>query len=135
MTMDNEQLTMDNYSQSVMEGILLVAHGSRAPQAGQTVEKIAAMVRCRLPELPIQVAYMEFCRPDIGTGLSLLVKQGVISIKVIPYFLFEGIHIQEDIPAELAAFQEKHPYISITMSKTLGVDKRLADIIIERIMG
>jgi len=116
-----------------MDGILLLAHGSRAPQTQQTMEAIAAMVRHRLPGRLIQVAYMELCQPDIGKGLSLLMEQGVTSIKVIPYFLFEGIHIQEDIPGELAAFQKSHPHISIIMGKTLGIDERLADIVAERI--
>ncbi|MCL2495923.1 MAG: CbiX/SirB N-terminal domain-containing protein [Clostridiales bacterium] len=116
-----------------MDGILLLAHGSRAPQTQQTMEAIAAMVRRRLPERLIQVAYMELCEVNIEKGLSLLMEHGVTSVKVIPYFLFEGVHIQEDIPAELAAFQEKHPRVSITMGVPLGIDERLADIVAERI--
>lgn len=118
-----------------MEGILLLAHGSRAQETLQTMEKVAQMVRRRLPGSLIQVAYMEFCEVNIEKGLALLMEQGATTVKVIPYFLFEGIHIREDIPAQLAAFQEKHPHITIHMGKAIGADERLAEIIAERILA
>lgn len=118
-----------------MQGVLLVAHGSRAPQTLQTMEAVAQMVHERLPQAVIQVAYMEFCEVNIAQGLTLLLEQGVTDIKVVPYFLFDGIHIQQDIPQELAAFQQQHPNVRISMGKTLGADERLAAIVAERIQN
>ena len=116
-----------------MSGVLLVAHGSRAPETVQTMEKIAEMTRRLLPEKRIQVAYMEFQEVNIEKGLLMLMAEGVTSVKVLPYFLFDGIHIKEDIPKELAAFGAAHPQMEITLGKTLGTDERLAQIVAERI--
>lgn len=116
-----------------MKGVLIVAHGSRAIETQEAMEKIAAMVRTKLPDEVIEVAYMEFCEKTIEKGLQLLVDNGAKEINVVPYFLFDGIHIREDIPEELEKFKSTHSDVTITMGKTLGVDERLADILVDRI--
>ena len=118
-----------------MDGVLLLAHGSRAPESARTMEKIAEMTREKLPGRLIQVAFMQFSDVNIKKGLSLLLERGATKVKVVPYFLFDGIHIREDIPNELAAFKETHPGIDITLAGTLGADERLAQIVAERIEG
>ncbi len=117
-----------------MNGVLIVAHGSRAKKTKDTLRAIADMVRNRMPEQLIEIAYMEFCDVNIEKGLTMLVEKGVTNVKVVPYFLFEGIHIQEDIPQEINKFSEAHPHINITLGNTLGVDNRLADILVDRIL-
>lgn len=117
-----------------MNGVLIVAHGSRAQKTQDTLKAIVDMVRNRIPEQLIEIAYMEFCDVNIEKGLTMLMEKGVTNIKLIPYFLFEGIHIQKDIPQEITNFLEAHPHINITFGNTLGVDKRLADILVDRIL-
>lgn len=114
------------------KGVLILAHGSRRKSTEETLERVAARVREHLPGLPVQTAYMEFGEMNIERGLIALVGQNITEIAVVPYFLFDGVHIHEDIPAELAAFREKHPEIRVTMAKTLGADNRLADILADR---
>ena len=116
-----------------MDGVLLLAHGSRAKETAQTMEAIAEQTRRILPGKLIQTAYMQFGEINIEKGLSMLMEQGVTRIKVIPYFLFDGIHIREDIPNELEQFIKKHPHMELTFGKTLGTDERLAQILAERI--
>lgn len=117
------------------EGILVLAHGSRAKETQNTLNAIVDMVKKKLPDRIIEIGYMEFSDINIEKGLKLLVEKGVGDIKVIPYFLFEGIHIKEDIPNEIAEFQKEHKDIRITILDTLGVDERLADILVDRILG
>ena len=90
-----------------MEGILLLAHGSRAPETVKTMEKIAEMTSKLLPERLIQVAYMQLNEINIEKGLLLLMEKGVTRVKIIPYFLFDGIHIKEDIPQEVARREDE----------------------------
>lgn len=118
-----------------MKGILLAAHGSRAKATEIAMEEIAQMVRKRLPEEVIEVGYMEFCEKTIVGGLEKLVAQGATEIKVVPYFLFEGIHIKQDIPEEIEKFTASNKDVKVTMGKILGVDERLADILVDRIVG
>lgn len=117
-----------------MNGILIIAHGSRANETKITLDRIVNMVRKKIPKVLIGVGYMEFSDPSIAKGLTQLVEQGVTAIKVVPYFLFEGVHIKDDIPLEIAKFTENRPGVSVTIGSTLGADERLADILVDRIM-
>ncbi len=118
-----------------MKGIVVLAHGSRIPQTKDTMRAVLEMVKKKLPEMPIVIAYMEFCEENIENGVKTLVEQGVTEIKVVPYFLFAGIHIKEDIPNEFKKVLEKYEGVTVEMGSTLGVDERLADILADRIMG
>ena len=64
-----------------------------------------------------------------------LTEKGVTHIKVVPYFLFEGIHIRQDIPEEIEKILKDYPGVTVEMGKTLGVDERLADILVDRILN
>lgn len=116
-----------------MNGVLILAHGSRRKETETTLQKITAMVKEKIT-IPTEIAYMEFSDQNIAHGLDQLVNKGIKNIKVVPYFLFSGIHILEDIPKELADYAHKHPEVNITMGNTLGADPRIADILIDRIM-
>lgn len=119
-----------------MKGIMVLAHGSRVKETTDTIESIVKMVKEKIggSDMPIEIAYMELCAPDIPTTVKKLVDMGVDEIKVVPYFLFKGIHIKEDIPNELKAALEGHENIKVTMGETLGADPRLADILADRIL-
>lgn len=116
-----------------MTGILLLAHGSREGDTEKTMRRITEFVKADMPEALIEEAYMQFRDINIEKGLENLIAQGADDLKVIPYFLFEGVHIKEDIPNELKDFSEKHPNIKVSLGKPLGADKRLADIVVDRV--
>jgi sirohydrochlorin ferrochelatase len=116
-----------------MTGILLLAHGSREGDTEKTMRQITAHVKAELRDGIIEEAYLQFRGKSLERGLFSLVNQGADDIKVIPYFLFEGVHIKEDIPAEIGEFRKICPNVRITMGRTLGTDKRLAAIVVDRI--
>lgn len=116
-----------------MRGTLILAHGSRVGTAQNTMAQVVCWTRELLPEEPIEIAYTEFCAADMREGVRRLVERGVTEIKAIPYFLFEGVHIREDIPNKLAQILKDYPQVSVTMGKTLGADKRLAAVLADRI--
>lgn len=116
-----------------MKSVLIAAHGSRRKDTEMAMEKMAEMVRNKLPDNLIEVGYMEFCAKTIVGGLENLYAKGSREIKVVPYFLFEGIHIKEDIPAEIEKFTNAHQDAVVTMGEILGVDERLAEILVDRI--
>ncbi len=118
-----------------MKGVLILAHGSRVESTKNTIGAVVDMVREKITDRPIEIAYMEFCEENIEHGIKVLADQGVTEIKVVPYFLFEGIHIQKDIPEEIGEILKKYPGVQVEMGKTLGADERLADILTDRIRG
>ena len=116
-----------------MKGVLILAHGSRVKATKDTINEVVDMVREKMGDMPIVISYMEFCEENIEHGIKTLVEAGVDHIKVVPYFLFEGIHIREDIPNELAEIMKDYDGVTLEMGHTLGADERLADILVDRI--
>ena len=118
-----------------MIGVLLLAHGSRKGDTELTMQKIKEYAKEELnrDDVIVEEAYMEFRHPNLDKGILKLVEQGANEIKVVPYFLFEGIHIEQDIPGEIREFQAEHPEISITFGRTLGADRRLAAVLADRV--
>ena len=116
-----------------MKGVLVIAHGSRAKETETVLEAVLSMVKEKLPETIIDYAFMEFSDRSLEKGVSMLAAKAVTEIKIVPYFLFPGIHIKEDIPNMVSECKAKFPGVKITMGDSLGADERLADILIDRI--
>jgi len=116
-----------------MKGVLIVAHGSRAKETEATLDAVLVMVKEVLPETTIECAFMEFSDRTLEKGISALAAKGVTEIKLVPYFLFSGIHIKEDIPDMAAECAANYPGVKITMGEPFGADKRLAEILVDRI--
>lgn len=116
-----------------MKGIIILAHGSRETSTEETLVQVVEMVRESVTDYEIEYGFMEFSEKSIELGLENLVEKGIKDIVAVPYFLFEGIHIREDIPEELGKFMEKHVDVTIKMGKTLGADARLAAVLTDRV--
>jgi sirohydrochlorin ferrochelatase len=116
-----------------MKGVLILAHGSRQKETEETLQQIVDMTRASLPSIPLEYAFLQFSDKNLETGLKNLIEEGVTQIKVVPYFLFEGVHIREDIPGEIQEFLKGYDNIEITFGKTLGADMRLAAVLADRI--
>lgn len=116
-----------------MKGILILGHGSKATETEQTLVEIVDMVKAKNPEKIIEMAFLQLSEKTLELGLQKLIDQGVTDIKVIPYFLFAGLHIQEDIPREIEEFCKDKGHITVKMGRTFGADPRLAEIVNERI--
>ena len=100
-----------------MTGILIVAHGSRQKSTEQILRDIAARVGEILSGNRIRVAFMEFGEPSISEGLRLLAAEGGDDIAVVPYFLFDGVHIREDKLDSDASFDLKPVIASSGLGK------------------
>lgn len=115
-----------------MKGILIVAHGSRKKTTEATFEQVVAMVKRKVDTI-VETAYMEFSEQTIEKGLNRLLEKGVTQIRVIPYFLFSGMHLEQDIPEEIEKFLKNRSGLTIELGQPLGADPRLAEILVDRI--
>lgn len=113
--------------------ILLMAHGSRIPEANDAAREVAAMVREMTGQAIVEVAFREMHQPDIQQGIDSCVAQGATRILLVPYFLFMGAHVQHDLPEEIEAAQQRHPGLEMVMAAHLGAHRKLAEIVVERI--
>jgi sirohydrochlorin ferrochelatase len=113
--------------------ILLMAHGSRIPEANDAVREIAETVRTMTGFDIVEVSFREQHPPNIQQGIDACVAQGAERIILMPYFLYMGAHVQEDLPEEMARARERYPRVEFAMGRHLGVHRKLAELVVERI--
>jgi len=113
--------------------ILLMAHGSRIAEANAAAYEIAEMIRSASDFEIVEVAFREMHPPDIQSAIDRCVVQGAERILLMPYFLFVGAHVREDLPAEMTLAQQRYPQVEFAMGNHLGAHRKLAEIVIERI--
>ncbi len=113
--------------------ILLMAHGSRIPEANGTMREIAAMVKEMTGFDIVEVAFREQHLPNIQQGIDACVVQGAQRVLLMPYFLYMGAHVLEDLPVEMAEARKRYPQVEFAMGKHLGAHRKLAEIVVERI--
>ena len=118
-----------------MNGILILAHGSKRHETERILDSLTKKVKQKSGEELVHSAYLQFSEQNLEKGIEYLVNKGATSIKVIPMFLFDGVHVTEDIPNELNEIRKKYKGVDIIMTGHLGDDDRIADIIVDRIKG
>ncbi|XQY93448.1 sirohydrochlorin chelatase [Metabacillus sp. HB246100] len=114
------------------QAVLYVCHGSRVPQARVEAVDFIEKVKPKI-DAPIQeVCFLELAEPSIEDGFKVCVEQGATHIAVIPLLLLTAAHAKSDIPLEVAHVATQFPDIEITYGKPIGVDDRIADMLIDQ---
>lgn len=116
-----------------MNGVLILAHGSKRQETERTLNSLIEKVKQKVDENLIYPAYLQFSEQNLEKGIEYLVDNGVKNIKIVPLFLFNGVHVTQDIPNELDEIMGRYPGVTVKMSRHLGDDDRIADIIADRI--
>lgn len=113
--------------------ILLMAHGSQIAEANDAAREVAAMVQKMTGYDIVEVAFRELHEPTIQQGIDACVAKGAQRVLLMPYFLFMGAHVQHDLPEEIAEAQKRHPGLQMEMGPHLGVHRKLAEVVVDRI--
>lgn len=116
-----------------MDGVLILAHGSKRHETEKILDSLTSKVKKKTGSELVYPAYLQFSEQNLEVGIDYLVKKGACTIKVVPMFLFDGVHVTKDIPEEINNLKSKYPDVKIMMSKHLGDDDRIVDIIVDRL--
>lgn len=115
-----------------MHALLLIAHGSRRPEANADLEFVAAEMRRRDLFAFVQCSYLELAEPDIQTGGAKCVEAGATSVVMLPYFLSPGRHVVEDLTAARDRLAEAFPHVGFTLAAPLAGHPKLLDAVADR---
>jgi len=118
----------------LITALIVLGHGSRAPEATETLAAVTAMVREKTDYARVAYASLQLSEPDLATVMQEMVEAGMNRILVSPFLIATGQHVKEDIPNELAALREKHPGVEMHLGSPLGADERLAEILLDRVV-
>ena len=76
---------------------------------------------------------MEIAQPTISQAIAACVARGATTVIVAPYFLSQGRHVQQDIPALVQEARAQHPGVECVIADPIGVDPLMAQLIDVRI--
>lgn len=112
--------------------LLLIAHGSRRPEANADLEFVAGQLRARERYPIIQIAYLELAEPDIEAGGALCAERGATQVILLPYFLSPGKHVVEDLAAARDKLSKRFPHVHFALAEPLGRHPLLLEVLEER---
>jgi sirohydrochlorin ferrochelatase len=112
--------------------LLLIAHGSRRPEANADLEFVAAALRERGRYPIVRVAYLELAEPNIETGGAQCVEAGATEVVLLPYFLSPGVHVIEDLAAARDNLSARFPHVRFVLAEPLGRHPLLVDVVEQR---
>ncbi len=115
------------------EAIILLGHGSRVPEAGRNMEKVAAGLRTKYGYSIVEVCYMSRLGPHFPEVFRKCADMGATDILVIPYFLHDGLHLVLDIPELMQEIAADYPHVRLVLGRNLGFDEVLVDLVERRI--
>jgi sirohydrochlorin ferrochelatase len=113
--------------------VLLIAHGSRRPEANQELHDLAGRLAA-MGQFPIvESAFLELAEPDIAAGADHCVVRGAVRVLLVPYFLSMGVHLTRDLTTARDQLAARHPFVRFTLGEPLGPHPLLDRLVLERI--
>jgi sirohydrochlorin ferrochelatase len=118
----------------VKTGIIIVDHGSTRAESNQMLEELAGHFARRFRDKYelVEPAHMEIAEPSIATAYAACVRRGAERVVVVPFFLGPGKHWTQDIPRLTADAAKGFPKTAYHVSKTLGIDDLILDLLDKR---
>ncbi len=112
--------------------VVLLGHGSRRAEANRGLEQVARAVGSLLDGEVVEIAYLQLARPGLAEAVERCVAAGARRVAVVPFFLFTGAHVLDDIPAEVERLRALHPGVVISVGRVLGDHPKLAQAAADR---
>ncbi len=113
--------------------VILLGHGSKAPEANKGMYEVVASLQERWPDLRLSAAFLEINSPSIPEGIDICAADGAGRIILLSYFLHLGNHVQKDLPEYVISSRQRHPDLVISLGPHLGFHRKLVEIAEERL--
>ncbi len=109
--------------------LIALAHGSRDPRSAKTITALVDVVRSMRPDLRIEPAFLELCKPSFQTVVDRLVRAGFDEIVVVPLLLTEAYHAKVDVPSAIELAIERHPGLRVRATNVLGLEQAFLEVL------
>jgi sirohydrochlorin cobaltochelatase len=111
---------MERSRASAIPGIVVVGHGTADPGGAEETRALAALVAARLPDVPVELGFLEVIGPSIGAAVAVLAQRGCHELVAAPLLLLTAGHARRDVPAALAE-AARTAGVGVRQSEALGV--------------
>ena len=102
--------------------LVLFAHGARAASWAAPFERLRDINRERLPDVEVELAFLELMEPRLPAVVGDLVARGVLDVTVVPVFLGQGGHLLRDLPLLADELRAAHPALRLEVAGAVGED-------------
>jgi sirohydrochlorin ferrochelatase len=113
-------------------GLVVFAHGSRAPGANHAVRELASSVARSSGLEHAEAAFLAPHSPSLEDVVDCFAAGGVTRILVVPYFVMAGLHLTEDLPGIVERLAGRHPGLEVRLAASLeshpGLPAMVADL-------
>ena len=79
-------------------GVVVVGHGTADPVGAEETRQVAALVAGMLPDVAVELGFLEVIGPSIGEALERLAARGCTEVVAAPLLLFTAGHARRDVP-------------------------------------
>ncbi len=114
------------------KAVVLLAHGSQKKEAKADLEQIVQKL-AQKTGVTTKLACMQLAKPSFEETIEELSNQNYNNVLVIPFFLTNGTHMQEDIPELIQMAKEKHQNLSISTTDYLWPEPLMIDLLEKRV--
>jgi sirohydrochlorin ferrochelatase len=114
---------------SVSTAVILLGHGSRAPEARQYFLDLADGVRAPSGSDFVEAAFLELCGPSFPETVAACVDRGARRVVVVPVFLHPGRHLQRDVPRLIEEARQAHAGLEVTLAPHLGAHPAVTTLV------
>jgi sirohydrochlorin cobaltochelatase len=115
--------------------LILFAHGARAASWAAPFERLRDLTRARLPQVRVELAFLELMTPRLPDLVADLVAAGVMDITVVPVFLGQGGHVLRDLPLMLDQLHIDFPQARIAAVEAVGENASVLNAIADYCVG
>ena len=110
--------------------VLIIGHGSKDPNARLSIEYVVNGLVSNYRN--VDHCFLEIEEPNILQGIEKCEKNNPKVLVIVFYFLHEGAHVKRDIYEDLNPALEKSHLNQVLITKHIGTDEMMIDLIIER---
>jgi sirohydrochlorin ferrochelatase len=112
--------------------LLLIAHGSRRPDANADLDHLVGQLRDRGRFPIVEASFLELAEPTVAEGAARCVEQGAGRLVMVPYFLSAGVHVQRDLAALREELSRRYPGVDVRLAEPLGRHPLLVEVVSQR---
>ncbi|HLW68981.1 MAG TPA: CbiX/SirB N-terminal domain-containing protein [Gemmataceae bacterium] len=113
--------------------IVLVAHGSRNPEANADTHFLAEQLRQQGDFVCVAAAFLEQAEPVIDAAAAICVASGAKRIVLLPHFLSAGVHVCRDLTAAQQRLAERFADVEFALAEPIGRHPLLLQVLCQRI--
>jgi len=125
-TLKENQVTLPKKDVDVM----IIGHGSKDPNAQMSLDYIVNGLNDSYRN--VSRCWLEIEQPDIFEGIRRCEKDDPKVLVIVFYFLHEGAHVKTDINNDLIPALKNSNMEKTYITKHLGTDQKMIDLILER---